>query len=247
MATVEPELRAAARRRKPLTRKIGMIRFLLFILAVSLLGCSCSRNSAFDQLKARAKQGDAEAQFQLGAYYHDGFGLPPDYQTAAFWFGKAADQGHAGAEYALGKMQMNAEGMLPDEAQAAHWIRKAADQGYAPAQDELALMYADGNGVMQDRQEAIRWATKAAEQGFVDAQFHLGSLLSSNAPSGGPSDRVAAGVWLSLAASQGHQESEELFDSLKPQLTPAQIEEINRRVQAWKRQHPAPGEETLKR
>jgi TPR repeat protein len=86
----------------------------------------------------RLKQsaGNSEAQFRLGAYYHDAVEMAPDYQTAALWFRRAAEQGHAAAQFALGEMYLNAEGMLPDEVQAAKWIQKAAEQGYAPAQNE---------------------------------------------------------------------------------------------------------------
>ncbi len=240
---MESKLRASARRNGPVKRFLARSRaagvsrvFYCALLGVLLLNCSCSKDSELARVKAAAKRGDPEAQFQLGAYYHDGPGLAPDYEAAAAWFARAAQQGHTAAQFALGKMLLNAEGVLPDEMQAANWIRKAAEQGYAPAQDELARMYSNGTGVMADHSEAVKWATQAAEQGSPDAQYFLGCLLSSGAPSGTRPDKVAACFWLGLAAAEGHLESEELLGQLKAQLTPEQAAELNRRNETWKKQ-----------
>src|SRR2546430_1916634 len=52
--------------------------------------------------RARAEQGDAKAQSDLGHKYFHGNGVPQDYAEAARWYGKAADQGYAKAQYAVG-------------------------------------------------------------------------------------------------------------------------------------------------
>lgn len=215
------------------------LRAGLLACLIAILNCSCTDNSELGRIKAAAKHGDPQAQFQLGAYYYEGPQLAPDYEAAAHWFQRAAQQGHAAAQLALGKMLLNAQGMLPDEAEAANWIRKAAEQGYAPAQDELAMMYANTIGVTQDPAEAVKWASRAAEQGFVDAQYHLACLLTSNAPVGVAPDKLGACFWLSLAAADGHQESEEMLNSLKTQLSASQLEALKVRVESWKKKHPA--------
>jgi len=61
--------------------------------------------------------------------------------------------------------------------------------------------------------------------------------LSTNAPGRVPADLVAACVWLSLAATQGDKESEELLESLQGELTPPQREEVKRRTDVWKQKH----------
>ncbi len=211
----------------------------MLTLLLAVIASACSSNSELDRVKAAAKRGDAEAQVQLGSYYYDGPELSPDYHAAALWFARAAQQGHPGAQFALGKMMVNAEGMLPDEMQGASWIRKAAEQGYAPAQDELARMYANGTGLLQDHAEALKWATQAAKQGFTDAQYYLGCLLYSNAPAAASTDKLEACFWLAVAAADGHQESEDMLNTLKPQLTAAQSNELKRRVEEWKKNHAA--------
>ncbi len=42
-----------------------------------------------------AKQGDANAQNNLGFMYYKGHGVPQDYAEAVKWFRKAAEQGNA--------------------------------------------------------------------------------------------------------------------------------------------------------
>jgi TPR repeat protein len=44
--------------------------------------------------QARAAQGEAEAQFQLGLLYDNAEGVPRDPVAAANWYRFAADQGH---------------------------------------------------------------------------------------------------------------------------------------------------------
>ena len=213
----------------------------MLLLVLAAFNPSCSNNSELARVKAEARRGNPEAQFQLGAYYHDGLDVTRDYEAAAAWFGRAARQGYPAAQLALGTMLLNAEGMLPDEAEAANWIRKAAEQGYPPAQDELATLYAEGIGVMQDDAAAVSWATKAAEQGLPEAQYHLGSFLASGAPGGAvPPDKIASACfWLALAAADGHQESQELFNTLKRQLTQAQLNELTNRTRLWRQKHPS--------
>ena len=48
-----------------------------------------------DELRARAEQGDAEAQYNLGGRYYLGEGVPQDDIEAVRWYFLAADQGLA--------------------------------------------------------------------------------------------------------------------------------------------------------
>jgi TPR repeat protein len=54
-----------------------------------------------------AKQGDADAQFNLGLMHDDGQGVPQDYSTAVKWYSLAAEQGGVSAQSALGRMYRN--------------------------------------------------------------------------------------------------------------------------------------------
>jgi Sel1 repeat len=113
------------------------------------------------QWQASAEQGDPVAQYNLGASYEGGHGVPQDYAKAAMWYRKAAEQGHAAAQYSLGMMYSHGQGVQQDYTQAAYWWRKAAEQNYANAQFYLGLSYGMGQGVRQDNAEAYFWVTLA--------------------------------------------------------------------------------------
>ena len=53
------------------------------------------------RLKARAIQGDAGAQNELGVAHIGGLGVKKEYTEAAKWFTKSAEQGHVYAQYNL--------------------------------------------------------------------------------------------------------------------------------------------------
>src|SRR5437667_410214 len=90
--------------------------------------------------RARAEQGDAKAQTDLGHKYFHGNGVPRDYAEAARWYRKAADQGYAKAQYAVGYMYSQGKGVPPDYAEAARWYRRAAIQGDEYARRALDSM-----------------------------------------------------------------------------------------------------------
>src|ERR1035437_2076400 len=86
------------------------------------------------ELKAAAERGDATSQFQIGADYFKGAGLPQDYTETVKWLRKAAAQGHAKAQCNLGFCYANGYGVGKDAAEAVKWYRLAAEQDYAQAQ-----------------------------------------------------------------------------------------------------------------
>jgi len=124
--------------------------------------------------RARAEQGDAEAQSNLASMYFHGRGVPQHYGEALRWYRRAADQGDAKGEDGLALMYSHGQGIPQDYSEALRWYRKAADQGYAKAQYNLGSMYYYGRGVPLDRAEAERWYHKAADQGDEYAQRALG-------------------------------------------------------------------------
>ena len=149
-----------------------------------------------------AEQGHANAQFNLGVMYGDGWCVPKDDREAALWYRKAAEQGHAGAQSNLGVMYRDGRGVPKDDGEAVLWYRKAAEQGHAGAQSNLGVMYGDGGGVPKDDGEAVLWYRKAAEQGHANAQFNLGVMYGDGR--GVPKDDGEAVLWCRKAAEQGH-------------------------------------------
>src|SRR5207253_1580531 len=97
--------------------------------------------TALRLLRLLADQGNALAQFDLGAMYHNGHGVPQDDAAAASWYRKAANQSNARAQFILGVMYDYGNSVPQDYAAALSWYRKAAEQGNALAQFRLGFMY----------------------------------------------------------------------------------------------------------
>jgi len=151
---------------------------------------------------ASAAENDAKAQFNLGAKYYYGKGVPQDYAEALRLYRKSAEQGLAKAQDALGYMYLTGQGVPQDYAEALRWYEKAAEQGDAKAQFDLGSMYYYGNGVRQDYVEADRWCRKAAEQNYAKAQDVLGSMYYNGL--GVRQDYSEAFIWYRRAAEQGY-------------------------------------------
>ena len=153
------------------------------------------------QIKLKAEQGDARAQYKLGYCYDMGWGVTQDDKEAVKWYRKAAEQGDASAQDSLGFCYQEGEGVTKDDKEAVKWYRKAAEQGYAGAQYNLGGCYYKGEGVAQDYQEAVKWYRKAAEQGDASAQFNLGLCYYKG--EGMAQDYQEAVKWYRKAAEQG--------------------------------------------
>ena len=115
-----------------------------------------------DELRARAEQGDAEAQNRLGLIYGIGVGVPEDGAEAVRWYRLAADQGFSPAQVGLGEMYNSGQGVPQDYVMAAFWFLLAAEQGNPGGQASLGSLYYSGNGVTQDYVEAHMWYNLAA-------------------------------------------------------------------------------------
>ena len=90
--------------------------------------------TAVRELRLLVKQGDAGAQYNLGAMYLNGWGVPQDDAAAVKWYRKAADQGHADAQFILGFMYGTGRGVPQDYVAAGRCYRKAAKLGDAATQ-----------------------------------------------------------------------------------------------------------------
>ncbi len=161
-------------------------------------------------LMASARQGDAQAQHDLGWCYENGVGVGRDTTDAVGWYGRAADHGNAKGQYALGRCYMNGIGTSRDESAAAKMYRLAADQGNSNAQHSLGGCYSGGYGVDRNLREGARWYRLAAKQGNSDAQYRLAVYLEN--ADDGVRDSAEAEKWYRKAAKQDHAQA---MDALK--------------------------------
>jgi len=103
------------------------------------------------QIEAKAKAGDAMAQYEFGTLAYTGIGVIQDYTGAAAWLEKSAKQGNAEAACELGFLyQTGSFGQgppPPDPKRAAIWYEAAAKQNNACGAFALAALYRRGTGV----------------------------------------------------------------------------------------------------
>jgi TPR repeat protein len=192
--------------------------------------------TAFREWLPLAQQGDAGAQFLLGALYAQGQGVPQDYGQAVQWFRRAAEQGHVAAQYNLGVRYHEGRGVPQDSPQAAAWFQRAAQQGFARAQYNLGVLYANGDGVPRDDGQAAQWFRRAADQEDPKAQYNLGLMYAGGV--GVPQDLGEAYVWFTLAAARmppGADRDQAVHnrDVVAARLTPAQVTAAQARANAW--------------
>ncbi len=104
-------------------------------LALLILALTAGTASAagFEEIKALAEKGDANAQRELGGIYEEGKGIPRSYAKAAEWYRKAADQGDAPAQFYLGGMYEEGLGVQKNAQTAKAWYTKACQNGFQKA------------------------------------------------------------------------------------------------------------------
>ncbi|KAF0279935.1 sel1 repeat family protein [Spiribacter aquaticus] len=126
--------------------------------------------TALEVFRSLAKEGSAEAQYNIGYMYEKGQGVPQADSIAVRWYRHASEQGNANAQFNLGVMYADGEGVLQDYSEALRWFRAAAEQGDAGAQNNLGAMYGNGNGVNQDQITAHMWFNIASANGSQKAR-----------------------------------------------------------------------------
>lgn len=184
----------------------------------------------FKPIYLAARQGDAEAQFQLAMHQKVNRGNG----SASLWFKRAARQGHVEAMYQLAGLYF--EGYSKDK-RAKEWAIKADEAGHplaalllarqAPAKErlkwlekavltepavglELALNLRRSNETPKRVDQLIE---QAAADGYAAAQYqmvpHTVYGYSYNPPT--PESQQLANRWLSLAVKQRHSEAQESY------------------------------------
>lgn len=189
---------------------------------------------SLEDLETKAKAGNADAQFQLGAMYHDGQGVSKDLVKAKEFFEKSAKQGDSRAQFNLGVMYYVAEiGKKIDYAKAREWFIKAAEQGNVRAQFNLGVMYYRGEGVKTDYAEAMNYFTKSGSMGFSEAQFNVGVMYAKG--EGTAIDIAQAYGWFEAARSFGNQRAAEVLKQIEAELKPAELKEVKKFAETLKK------------
>ncbi len=132
--------------------------------------------TALREWQPLAEQGDAEAQFQMGWLYKNGYGVPQNDKQVVEWWELSAEQGYARAQYNLGLMYRKGQGVPQDYKEAVKWYRLSAEQGDTYAQYNLGFMYNNGYGVLQDYVRAHMWYNIVVSNGYETATEYRDGL-----------------------------------------------------------------------
>lgn len=93
--------------------------------------------TALAEFRLLADQGKPEAQYFVGLFYHNGFGVPRDQTESAKWFLKAARQGDQRSQYYMGIMAEKGQGVAKDPVAAHMWLSLSAANPQSSHRDSL--------------------------------------------------------------------------------------------------------------
>jgi TPR repeat protein len=157
-------------------------------------------------LRNAAEEGDAEAQFVLGACYDRGRGTERLASAAARWYRLAASKGHPDAQFRIGLCCRDGTGVVRNDAEAVDWFRRATELGHAEAPCYLGAHFREGVGVERNDAAAAHWYRVAADRGSAPAWNNLGVLHLHGL--GVEKDVSEAARCFRIAADRGHAEAQ---------------------------------------
>ena len=203
-----------------------------------------------EQWMREAEAGDAEAQYQLGICYANGYGVTIDQKKAVDCFFDAVAQNHPQALYQLGNCYYYGYGVYCNYKRAVEYFEQAAKLGVVKAQYLLGNCYYYGNGANANREQAKYWYAKAAEQGDADALYGLSMCrfdeeecfvwCEKSAELGCAEAQYQLGMyyeygdvvrasfnkalqWYTQAAEQGHEEAKECKERMEEEREQAAL------------------------
>jgi TPR repeat protein len=120
------------------------------------------------EVKRKARLGDPEAQYQLGAWHRQA-NRGVDDKAAVDWLKRASDKGHQDAKYQLALLYSEGRGVLQDNAESAKLIIDLVQKGHVDSQAQLGNMYRRGIGFELSKPNAYLWYNLAASNGNREA------------------------------------------------------------------------------
>jgi putative methionine-R-sulfoxide reductase with GAF domain len=116
-------------------------------------------STSLEGLRHLAKQGDAAAQFALGAHYATGEEVQQDYAEAVRWFTMAAQRGHVVAQATLGAYYWAGRGVPQDLTKAYFWSILAQAGGDQASKYRVAVLTSrmSRSQVVAAQEDANQW------------------------------------------------------------------------------------------
>jgi TPR repeat protein len=206
-------------------------------------------------LKRQADAGDIESMRVLAPMIMGGRGLAKDPQAGIALLRKAGEQSKDGyVAYQIAELFLRGtSGMPHDHDEAMRWYTIAASRGHifsmetlgglwenVPMNDFLAAMRAGqpDNVFKPDIVQSYCWRMRASLMGGRLAQYELAQSLSRRSSDSRGNviepDLVEADVWFRLAARTASYNNAQVRARIEPELTTAQLDEVKKRVAAWR-------------
>lgn len=91
----------------------------------------------FQKIISKNDEFSVYGMYGLAILAYEGWGQDVDYETAVYWYRKAAELGEAASQNDLGWCYENGYGVEKDTSEAIMWYRKAAAQGNQLAKENL--------------------------------------------------------------------------------------------------------------
>lgn len=133
-----------------------------------------------DEYYRLAKEGDVEAQYELGRQLTPGIAygaFKRNAKEAAKYYEMAAKQGMIDAMYNLANLYEDGDIQFDKDLEKAfYWRKKCADEGDEEACYMVGKMYYNGKGTEVDKEKGKEYMMKAAEEGFEKAEDFLDDL-----------------------------------------------------------------------
>lgn len=113
---------------------------------------------AYCVLKPYAESGDAEAQYNIGWMYLNGYGLRMNDSKALEWWQRASDQGYTDASFSIAMLYSLGEGRVEqDMGKAIEYYLMAVEDGHEDANMIIRSMLArDDESIRERKLEIIR-------------------------------------------------------------------------------------------
>jgi TPR repeat protein len=111
---------------------------------------------AYCVLKPYAESGDAEAQYNIGWMYLNGYGLAMNDSLALDWWQRASDQGYTDATFSIAMLYSLGEGKVKkDMERAIEYYLMAVEDGHEDAIMIIRSMLARNDKAISERKQDI--------------------------------------------------------------------------------------------
>ncbi|MDR1166968.1 MAG: sel1 repeat family protein [Deltaproteobacteria bacterium] len=131
---------------------------------------------AFAHCQEAALKDYAPAQFLMGIFFAEGFGVEKNDQTAFKWYLKAAEAGEPWAIAAIGVAYNNGLGVTRDFSKALEWFIKGTTVGEVFSMFSYGTILFEGVQTPKNREKGLDLIMEAASKDFSPAQIYLGRL-----------------------------------------------------------------------